>query len=220
MNKIAVVSCSLGNFDKKIEHEPQSVKHDYFMFDDDNFPLRHNAMTPRLQAKIPKCFAWQMRPGYDYYLWVDGNLRMTHPDTVKFFLDKCQDFDMVALRHPRRTTVRWEGRYLRRGLKLGSRYMVGRYDKEWLAEQMAEIESDPDFVDDLLVNGGIFMYRNTPQIQHMLKEWWYHISRYLIMDQCSFAYVIKKSGVKINALPIIYNNWEYLSHEGHLRRGE
>lgn len=220
MKKIAVVSTSLGGFDKPAKHVPQSVPHDYFMFTDENFPPRFNSMTPRLQAKIPKCFGWQMVPGYDFYLWVDGNLNLTSRDSLKYFYDNCQNYDIVALQHPRRTTVRWESRYLRRGLKLGSRYLMGRYENEWLPEQMAEIEADKDFVDDILVNGGVFMYRNTPEVQQMLKEWWYHISRYLIMDQCSFSYVIKKSGVRINIRPDIYNDCPYLSHGGHLRRGE
>lgn len=216
--KIAVISANSGGFDNGTKHVPQSLPYDYFMFNDENFPPRFNSMTPRLQAKIPKCFGWQMAPGYDYYLWIDGNLALTSRDSLKYFYDNCQNYDVVALQHPRRNTVKWEARYLQRGLKLGSRYMVGRYTNEWVDEQMTEINADKDFVDDILVNGGVFMYRNTPEVQQMLKEWWYHISRYLIMDQCSWAYVLKKSGLRVNALPIIYNDCPYLAHRGHINR--
>lgn len=216
--KIAIISASSGGFDKEIEHVPQTLAHDYFMFTDENFPPRFNTMTPRLQAKIPKCFGWQMAPDYDYYLWIDGNLALTNPDSLKYFYDNLQDHDIVVLQHPRRFTVRSEARYLRMGLKQGSRYMVGRYTNEWWPEQMAEIATDKDFVDDILVNGGVFMYRNTPPVRRMLKEWWYHISRYLIMDQCSFAYVLKRSGVRINVLQIIYNDCPYLAQRSHTRR--
>lgn len=219
MNKIAVVSASLGGFDTPTEHVPQSMPHDYFTFTDEDFPPRFNSMTPRLQAKIPKCFGWQMVPDYDYYLWIDGNLTLTSRESLKYFYDNCQGYDIVVLKHPRRDTVRWEGGYLRRGLKEQSRYLVGRYANECLAEQMAEIESDKDFVDDILVNGGVFMYRNTPEVHKMLKEWWYHISRYLIMDQCSFAYALRKSGLRINIRPITYNDCPYLAHRGHKLRG-
>jgi hypothetical protein len=217
MQKVAAITANLGGFDKEMEHVPQSLLHDKFVFTDENFPPRFNSMTPRLQAKIPKCFGWQMAPGYDFYFWIDGNLTMTHPDTIKYFYDNCQGYDIVVLKHPRRNSARWEGRYLRRGLKLNSRYLLGRYEGEWLADQMAEIEGDKDFVDDILVNGGAFMYRNTAEVQKMLKEWWYHMSRYLIMDQCSFAYVLKKSGLRINIRPDdLYNNTPYLSHRGHI----
>lgn len=213
--KIAVLSANLGGFDKDTEHVPQSIKHTYMMFNYQNFPLRDRAMTPRLQAKIPKCFGWQMLPGHEYYMWLDGNITMSSPDTLKYFYDSCQDYDMVFLKHPKRNTVKWEARYLWRGLKDQSRYIVGRYVHELLDAQMAEINADKDFVDDLLVNGGMFMYRNTPEVRKVLKEWWYHISRYLIMDQCSLAYVLKKSGLKINVRPEVYDNCQYFKSTGH-----
>lgn len=214
--KIAVITANLGSFDKIESHVPQSIPYDYFLFTDENFPSRFNAMTPRLQAKIPKFFGWQMVTGYDYYFWLDGNLVLTSPDSLKYFFDNCQDYDIVVLKHPRRNTVKLEARYLQRGLIQQSKYLVGRYENELLEEQMAEINADRDFVDNLLVTGGVFMYRNTPEVQRMLKEWWYYTSRYLIMDQCSFAYVLKKSGLKINVRSDVYNDCPYLRHKGHV----
>ena len=218
--KIAVVSASLGGFDKETVHVPQSISHDYFMFTDENFPPRAKSMTPRLQAKIPKCFGWQMKPGYDFYLWIDGNLRLSSPDSVKYFYDNCQEYDVVALKHPRRDSAYWEYRYIWRGLysRATSNYITSRYTGELLDEQMRVIKDDKEFVDNLLVNGGIFMYRNTPEVQRMLKEWWYHISRYLIMDQCSLAYVLKKSGLRLNVLPVNFSDCPYLEHRKHKYR--
>lgn len=216
--KIAVITASLGGFDKTEPPVPQSIDYDYFLFTDKNFPPRFNAMTPRLQAKIPKFFGWQMVPGYDYYLWLDGNLVFKSPDSLKYFFDNCKGYDIVVLKHPRRNNVKWEGRYVERGVEQQSNYIIGRYENELLEEQMAEIKADPDFVDDLLVNGGVFMYRNTKKVQKMLKEWWYHVSRYLIMDQCSFAYVLKKSGLRVNVRPDKYDDCPYLMGRRHVRR--
>ena len=213
--KIAVISANLRGLDPAPVHVPQSLPYDNFMFTDQNFPPRFKAMTPRLQAKIPKCFGWQMAPDYDYYLWLDGNFSLTHPDAIKYFYDNCQGYDIVALKHPRRPDVRQEARYIRKGLKQEARYIVERYQNELLQEQMAEINADKDFVDDMLVIGGIFMYRNTPAVQQMLKEWWYHVSRYLIMDQCSFSYVLKTSGVKINIRPEAFGDSPYFKLKGH-----
>ena len=212
--KIAVISAILGGLDDPPTHPVQSIEHDYYLFTEENFPLRDKAMTPRLQAKIPKCFGWQLKPGYDYYMWIDGSLTMTSTDTLKHYFDAIQGYDLVVLKHPGRDTVYWESRYLERGLK-DSRYINERYAGEWVKEQMAEIMGDKNYKDDLLVNGGVFIYRNIPQVQEMLKEWWYHISRYLIMDQCSWAYVIKKSGVKVNALEEAYNESPFLAHQRH-----
>lgn len=214
--KIAMITANLGGFDKMEPHIKQSISYDYYLFTDENFLPRTGSMTPRLQAKIPKFFAWQMVPDYDYYFYLDANFVLTSPDSLKYFFDNCQNFDIVVLKHPRRNTVKWEARYLERGLQQGSRYIAGRYTGEFLSEQMAEINSDPYFVDDLLVNGGVFIYKNTPLVQKMLKEWWYFNSRYLVMDQCSFAYVLKKSGLKVNVLPDSYIDSPYLRHKGHV----
>ncbi len=217
--RTAIISANLGGFDKDIDHEPQSLAHDYFCFTDTNFPPRFNSMTPRLQAKIPKCFGWQLQPDYDFYLWIDGNLRLSNSDALKYFYDNCED--VVVLKHPKRDTVYWEYRYIWRGLnqKTNSNYMVERYTNEFLDEQYEVIKNDKDFKDEGLVNAGIFMYRNTPEVQKMLKEWWYHISRYLIMDQLSWMYVLKKSGLKVKILPDVFNDCPWLENRRHRLHG-
>jgi hypothetical protein len=213
---VCVLSANLGGFDVPIEHVKQTVKHDRIVFNDENFPPRRKAMTPRLQAKIPKCFGWQLAPGYDRYLWIDGNITMTNENTLKLFMEKCDDYDIAVLRHPGRTTIHWEGRYLERGLEQFSMYILGRYDGEYVRDQMKAVKDDTSYVDDLLVLGGVFMYKNTPEVHEVLKEWWYHITRYLIQDQLSWAYVLKKSGLNVNVTDISHTDGKYLSCRGHI----
>ncbi|TSC86271.1 MAG: hypothetical protein G01um101416_694 [Microgenomates group bacterium Gr01-1014_16] len=217
MIKIAVISASLGGFDKPADHEPQSVAFDYFLFTDENFPARSKAMTPRLQAKIPKCFGWQLKPGYDFYLWLDGEFRFKQPDSLKYFLDNCQEHDICTLRHYRRPNIRQEFRYTRNGIRQ-SPYMQNRYNGELLAEQYAVIEADKDYADDTLLLGSVFMYRNSHQVQSALKEWWYHISRYTVADQLAFPYVLKKAKLKINILPYDDKPSWYLESQKHNSR--
>lgn len=216
--KIAVISANLGGFDRLSRHVPQSLPYDYFMFTDENFPPRDKVMLPRLQAKIPKFFGWQMAPGYDYYLWIDASLAMADPDTIKYFFDNCQDHDIVVLKHPTRPNIRQEVRYTRKGVKQRSAYMLGRYENEMIKEMYDVVQADKDFTDDLLVNGGIFMYRNTPEVQGMLKEWWYYVTRYIIQDQIPFPYALKKSGIRINVRPDEINNCRYVSALRHKYR--
>jgi hypothetical protein len=211
----------LGGIDKPIEDVEQSIACDFITFTDDNFPPRFNSMTPRLQAKIPKCFAWQLKPDYDFYLWLDGNLRLADPKSLEYYYNNCKDYDVVVLQHPRRDTVYWEYRYNYRGLhsQAPSNYLTERYTNEFLDEQYQVIKDDKDFQDDLLVNGGVFMYRNTPEVHKMLKEWWYHVSRYLIMDQLSWAYVLKKSGLRVNVLPDDFGNCRWIDNKRHRVHG-
>jgi hypothetical protein len=213
--KIAVLSANLGGVDQTVPHVPQSLAYDNFPFTDRNFPLRTEALTPRMQAKIPKMFGWQLRPGYDYYLWIDGNLSLSDPESLKYFYDHCRGYDIVTFKHPMRNTIREEAEYTMKKIKQHSKYVSGRYANEFLQEQYDAIAADKNFTDDLLVCGGIFMYRNTPEVQMMLKEWWYHTSRYTMQEQFSFPYVLKKSGIKINVRQDAYNDCRWLKLNRH-----
>lgn len=215
--KVAVISANLGGFDGLQVHEPQSVPCDYFLFTDENFPPRSYSMAPRLQAKIPKCFGWQMAPGYDFYLWIDGSHRLKHPESLRYFLDCCEGYDVVITRHPKRPNIRQEARVMRKGVRQQAFYRQ-RYKGEQEAELYAIIGNDKDYVDDTLVSCGTFIYRNTPQVQASLKEWWYYQTRYHVNDQLSFPYVFKKAGLKLNILDQgIHNAW-FVEGVPHTRR--
>lgn len=216
LRKIAIISASLGGFDLPALPAAQSHPFDYVLFTDENFPPRIS-LTPRLQAKIPKCFAWQLASGYDYYLWLDGNITLNNPDVLKFFLEEIEGHDIVVLQHPRRPNIRQEIRYLRKGLREQSRYLVSRYNGEFLKEQTKFYEKHK-FVDNFLAIGGIFFYRNTPQVQEAMKEWWYHITRYNIQDQISFSYALRKSGLEIKILDKDFGTWDYLKLSKHKKR--
>lgn len=213
-SKIAVLSADLGGFDKGIDNTPQSIPCDYFKFTDSNFSPRSKSMTPRLQSKIPKCFGWQMIAGYDYYLWLDGNFALAREDSLQYLLDKCQGYDMIVFRHPTRPDIRQEVRYTRKSIKQLSNYAVGRYQGELLRDQYQAIIRDKDYIDDLLLCGGVFMYKNTPEVQRALKEWWYNISRYIVQDQISFPYAIKH--LKLNILDENIYNTPYLKSMKHI----
>src|SRR3972149_2915394 len=74
--KVAVISAVLGKGGGPApNHVVQTMPVSYFFFNDDNFPPRIKAMTPKLQTKIVKMFAWQMVPNFDYYLWVEDRLQ-------------------------------------------------------------------------------------------------------------------------------------------------
>jgi hypothetical protein len=200
-SNICVVSANLGGFDGIQKHLDQSIACDFYTFTDENFRPRFKAMTPRLQAKIPKCFGWQILPGYEYYLWLDGHGVLTNPDSVKLFYDQCQDYDVVVIKHRTHHTIADEYRYTRKGIKQKAEYIVPRYENEHMRELVTEILGDPEYLDDCLVLGGMFMYRNTPRVHYMLKHWWYYVTRYAVQDQLSFIYVLKKSGLRLKIIP-------------------
>jgi hypothetical protein len=216
--KVLVHSANLGGIDKMLPHAPQSIPYDWHISNDTNFAPRSKAMTPRLQARIPKTHGWQMFPGYDFYMWIDGNLQLKAHDSLFHFLEPLLDgYDVVALRHHRRPNIRQEVRYIRKGLREQSRYLVERYAGELLKEEYSVIQDDPSYTDDCLLLSGAFMYRDTAAVRQALKEWWYHISRYHIVDQIGFVYALRKAGLKIKVLDDIYNDCWYLGVSRHGR---
>jgi hypothetical protein len=219
MNKVAVVTANLGGFDPIFEYVKQSVDYDFYRFTDENFPPRSRAMTPRMQARILKCFMWQIVPGYKYYIWVDGSCSMLNENSVEWFLKQCAGCDAAFFKHPDRDTIQQEADFLKKCLARGSRYILSRYLGEWIDEQMAEIKDDTEFVDDTLYASTAFVYKDSEQIHRVMKEWWYHISRYHIIDQLALPYVLKNSDCSYNIINEKYGEIPYLTYTRKMKHG-
>jgi hypothetical protein len=112
---IAVISAATGGIDQPAEYVGQDLDASYLFFTDDY--LRRKELGPRLQAKIPKMFGWQLDPGYEFYLWVDGNIALARPDALTYLMEQIEGHDIVVLRHHRRPNIRQDVRYLRKGLR-------------------------------------------------------------------------------------------------------
>lgn len=210
--KTAVLSANLGGFELPLQHPQQSLACDFHVFTDENFPPRPKAFTPRLQARVVKMFGWQLKPGYDYYIWVDSSCALTGPDSVKLFLEKCQDSDVVVFKHPNRDTIQQEVDYLKYRLSINCPYITPRYKNELIDEQLAEIQADKSFRDENLFASTAIVYRNNERVKDMMKEWWYHTSRYHSIDQLSLPYVLAKSGCKVTVLPDKYSDSAYITY--------
>jgi len=208
MRKIAVIRANLGSFDKPIPFCLQNMDHALYEFNDMNFPPRHCSMTPRLQARIPKMFAWQMAPGYDYYLWLDSSYSLQHPDSVKWFYEQLLDADIALFQHPKRNSIREEADHIKARLEAKCPYITPRYENELIDEQLQEIYRDKKYVDDKLYASMAIIYRNTKEVQDMMKEWWYHTSRFHSVDQLALPFVIWKAGIKVNVLPCEKTRYE------------
>jgi len=207
-----IITANLGHFDKMIDPVQQSIPIDFTRFTDRNFPPRFNSMTPRLQARIPKMFGWQMVPEYDYYIWVDSSCALLHPDSAKWLLEQCKNVDMAVLKHPDRNSIQEEADYLKKRLSIDCSYITPRYKNELIDEQLEVIKRDKDFVDDKLFASTVIVYKNNSKVRYLMKEWWYHTSRFHSIDQLSFPYVIFKSGCKLNVIQDSYFKTPYISY--------
>jgi hypothetical protein len=218
MNRLLVLSANLGGYDPPSDWEPQALPAGWEIaverLDDASFPPRCKALSSALQAGIPKMFGWQLRPGFDAYLWVDASRRLVRPDFAAWMLAHLDDgAELAVFRHPLRGSVREEYQYVRDKLAAGNLYLTRRYAGEWLDEQMAAIAADQRFHDRVLYASTAFVYRPTAQVTAALSEWWLHKARYLLHDQLALPYVLWRWGVEVQPIESdIYRlpYWDYV----------
>ena len=77
---------------------------------------------------------------------------------------------------------------------------------------MNYILADKTFVDDSLYSSTAFIYKNTKKVQNILKEWWFHKSRFLIHDQLALPYVVQKGNGKVNIIDENYLRCHYITY--------
>jgi hypothetical protein len=213
--KIAILTANLGNFDMPVDPIPQDLPNevqavDFRRFTDENFPPV-TGLTPRFQYRIPKLFGWQMFPGYDYYIWLDGSVSLQDKTSLKWFLDHCKEHDMAVFRHPWRKTIKEEADFITEKLETGNKYITSRYKNGFHNEQLKLCLADPNFRDTNLDTSTAFIYRNSDKVHEFMDMWWYFQSRYFTCDQIVLPYVIFKNKLNIKVIEEDQYNIPYLT---------
>lgn len=215
--KVAILSAVLGNFDTLVDPVEQQVpdiageKVEVFFhrFTDEDFPPIAD-LPPRFQYRIPKMFGFDMFPGHDIYIWLDGTFSFDRPDAVEYFLRQLWDKDMVVFKHPWRNTAQEETDHIEEHLLKEKPYITARYKNGFHKEQMAEILKTPSYVDDELFTSTAFVYRNTSRVRAAFIEWWLQTSRFFTVDQIAMPYVLRKHGLQVTVIPDNQYKFKYL----------
>ena len=216
--RIATLTANLGKFDKNVDpveqKVPEGVEVVFHRWTDENFPLIAG-LTPRLQYRIPKLFGWEMFPGYDYYLWIDGSLSLQREDSLQWFMNQIGDNDMALFKHPWRSTIKEEVDYIEEKLQIGNKYITSRYSNGLHKQQLEECLSNPEFHDNSLYASTAFIYKNTQEVQEVLKKWWYQQSKHFSCDQMAMTYVVNNSDLKIKVMKENVFDFKYLKFTKH-----
>jgi hypothetical protein len=219
--RVAILTAILGNFDTPVDPVPQRLPAGvteiaFHRYTDENFPPITGLMPP-LQGRLAKVFGWQMFPGYDVYIWLDGACSFAREDCVEWFLQQLGDHDMVLFRHPTRTTIQQEVEHIEQKLQINHPYIVPRYKNNLHREQLTECLSDAAFTDNVLYASTLFVYRNTPKVQAAFKSWWYYETRYYACDQIALPYVLWKHDIDVHRLDMNHYKSGYVSLVSHHR---
>ena len=198
--KLAILSAVLNNFDTPVDPVEQELPKgidliEFHRWTDSDFPPI-TGLTPRFQYRIPKLFGWQMKPDYDYYIWLDGTFSFTRPDSVKWFMKQLGNADIALFKHPWRNTIGEEVAHIQEHLDDGKVYITSRYKNGLHKEQFEDILLDKDYVDDHLFTSTAFIYKDSEEVRNAMRNWWLHQSRYFTCDQVVLPYVVKDLVVK------------------------
>lgn len=220
--KVALVSANLGAYDRPAPWldiiVPPDVELSIHRLTDADLPPRPLAMTSRLMCGIPKMDGYRLCPGADVYVWMDASVSPT-PHAVAWWLDKLAGADLAVFQHPERSSIREEFAFMRaRMARPGERYLNARYRGEWFdaLEQWIADESGatdglkPQYRDDRLFASTAFAYRPAVNVKHMLAEWWWTKSRFMLHDQLAWPLLIWKHCLRVNVIPDNYLSCEAL----------
>lgn len=220
--RICVLSANLGAYDQPTIwpslDAPAGSTVEVHRFTDENFPPRPLAMTSRLQCGIPKWYGWQMRPGYQVYMWCDASCVPT-PAFVTWFLDKLGQNEIAVFRHPDRRTIREEYEFMaERMARPGERYLTSRYKGELLREQYEYIRNDDSYVDGWLLASTAFMYRPTARVTEAFRAIFSAKARWLLHDQLYFPYALTKAGCHVRVIEDSYLRCEAMTYVRNKRK--
>jgi len=168
-------------------------------FTDETMPPRVRAFTPRMQSRLPKILAFEVFPGFDVYIWADAAFQMRRKDSIKWLLDILRGHDAAFFPHPFRSSIQAEADFIREKLP-SSRRLIERYQNEDGDGLLASIKKDPAFVDNRLYAAGVFAYVKNARTCAMMRDWWYHVTRFHLNDQLSLPYVLWRH--QIDVVPV------------------
>jgi len=200
---VALLTAACGAYEALVPPVPQTVAEgvtvSWHAFTDETWPVRTRTLSPRMRAKLPKLFGWQLVPGADVYCWADGAFSYTHAADVAWWLEALGGAEWVGYRHNERGSVAEEAAFLR-DIVARSRGMARKYGGEDLDGQLQAL-AEAGHVDDRLYCGGLFAYRATPRVRAMCHTWWHHVSRYHVNDQLSLPWALAAHEVRVAVIP-------------------
>ena len=203
--------------------QSKKVKITTTYYTDENTPSRHNTMTPRLKAKIPKMLEWQFNDA-DWYVWMDSSVRLNNKivDLPTTILELAGDNPLCLFKHTAGTSIREEAQRVLKSIENNHEYLVKRYGGEPIREQLIHYYGDPSFKDSNLFATTFFAY-NRKAIP-MMREWFEQNILWSTQCQISFPYVLQKSGLSYSLFQGTVNRgnpyftWHWKERESHLAK--
>lgn len=183
--KIAVVTAIFGGMDTPKPFPPQSVDCDYFCFTEENTPVPLPNLPDRLKAKYFKLQMHRVLPGYDCYVWIDGNIEVFN----ERFMEKMTN-SLAGIRiqkHHERGNIGQEIEFIKSSENI---YLTTRYGKQPLWEEYAHYLGQGMPPNAPLYSCNIFSYnKHGAGNIAFIDDWWSLCLEWSYFDQSAFSFL-------------------------------
>jgi hypothetical protein len=183
--KIAVITAVFGGMDTEKPFCKQSVDCDRILINEQNSPFPLPNLPPRLQAKYFKLQAHRAFPGYDCYVWIDGNIEVTSPMFVEEITDRLRG-EICIQRHHERKTIKEEIDFI---LNSDNPYLTTRYGAQPLKEEYEYYLREGMEEDAALYSCNIFAWHSTEKTNGFFDKWWRLTLEWSWFDQSQFSFL-------------------------------
>lgn len=207
--KIAVITANIGNFDEK-RTPPLMEGVDFFYYTEENLPAPLPNLNNRLKGKYIKTQPHRFLP-HDIFIWLDASVEILSADLITHCIAELSDGnDVVISHHAERHNVYDELHYIQKLIVEGNQYVIDRYAKEPLQEEL-DFYSREGMPDEFaLFNCYCFARKNNFFVNSVFDDWWNGIIQYCNFDQTMFSYVAWKNNLRIGNL-----NHELIKRHAH-----
>ena len=208
--KAAVFSAIFGSHDPLHYAVKQSVPTDFYAILD-TIPdaqgwkqlVIHPKREARLEARYYKTHINEYFPDEDYVIWIDGSIRITSPDFVKYMVSQAGD-TLAAFQHPWRNCIYEEAEEswnMKKYVNQPIREQVEHYRQMGWPEQAGQIATGV-----MCWNGG---YLRSDTVGKFLDHWWQEIKEWSVHDQLSFPVLAELNGIVVNGCdkPLMDNEY-------------
>jgi len=216
--KVAVISAVFGGMDSPKRMPEQTIPFDFFYFNDASiFPRKE--FSPRLRAKFFKLQSHRIREiaKYDIVIWIDGSFEITSNEFVSWVLSHLKKSSISVLKHPERSCIYEECKFVADLMGIGNTYLKSRYASEPIREQVNEYKKEGYPQNNGLYSCGLFARKQDEKTNHIFDDWWAENCKWSIQDQLSFPYVLWKNNMKVQEIKIDLFRNEYFNLTSHTK---
>src|SRR3990167_6851998 len=135
MKRIAVVTANIGGFDEIKGICKQTIEIDYFHYTENNLPFPLPNLNNRLKSKYIKTQMHRFLPDYDYYVWLDGSIRVNGGNFIEHITENIEANDISMYIHRERKSVYEELDFIDSEIKKGNPYLVTRYAHQQMIKE-------------------------------------------------------------------------------------